>query len=151
MSRALRVLAILVVAAVALEGRALASTYPLGHILPEDAAKKLAKAGVNSSDELLEQGATPAGRTKLAKASGLPAKQLLEWVRMSDLLRIKGVGPVMVKLLAAADVVSVAQLKQRVAKKLYDKVMAANEKATDHQEPAEREAPRELDRAGEET
>jgi predicted flap endonuclease-1-like 5' DNA nuclease len=109
-------------------GPARASTYPLANILPKEAAEKLDKVGVKTSDDLLEKGATAAERTKLAKTTGLAAKQLFEWVRMADLLRIKGVGPVMVRLLGAAGVVSVAQLKTRNAKNLYAKVMKANEK-----------------------
>ena len=114
---------------------ALASTYPLANILPQDAAEKLAKAGANTSDELLEKGATPAGRAKLVKATGLAAAQLLEWVRMCDLVRIKGVGPVMVRLLGAVGVRSVAQLRQRKADSLYKAVMKANDKAKITQNP----------------
>lgn len=112
-----------------------ASVYPLAHILPKAEAEKLEQAGIKTSEELLEKGGSPAGRNKLAKATGIAAKQLLDWVRMADLLRIKGVGPVMVKLLGAAKVTSVAQLKQATAKKLYDKMMAANEKDKITQNP----------------
>jgi predicted flap endonuclease-1-like 5' DNA nuclease len=107
---------------------AAASTYPLANILPKDAAQKLADAGITSSDLLLEKGATPAGRQKLAKSTGLSAKQVHEWVLMCDLLRIKGVGPVMTKLLGAAKVNSIAQLRTKKAELLYKEVMKANEK-----------------------
>jgi predicted flap endonuclease-1-like 5' DNA nuclease len=114
---------------------ALASTYPLAHILPQEAAEKLAKAGINTSDELLDRGATGAGRAKVVKATGLAAPQVLEWVRMCDLLRIKGIGPVMVRLLGAVGVRSVAQLRQRSADSLYKAVMKANDKAKITQNP----------------
>ncbi len=106
-----------------------ASTYPLANILPKEAADKLAKEGISSTAELLEKGATPAGRAKLVKATGLAAKRVEEWIHLCDLVRIKGVGPVMTQLLHAAGVISVAQLRQRQAKSLYKAVMKANERA----------------------
>jgi predicted flap endonuclease-1-like 5' DNA nuclease len=112
-----------------------ASTYPLAHILPDAAAKKLAAVGAKTSDELLGKGATPAERAKLAKATAIGIKQLTEWVKMCDLLRIKGVGPVMVRLLGAAGVTSVAELRQRKGDSLYKAVIKANEKAKITQNP----------------
>jgi predicted flap endonuclease-1-like 5' DNA nuclease len=110
------------------QGSASASTYPLENILPKDPAEKLAKIGIKTSEELLEKGALPALRKKIAKDTGLDQKQITEWVHMCDLLRIKGVGPVMTKLLAAVKVTSVAELKKRKANALYEAVMKANEK-----------------------
>ena len=118
-----------------LEGPLSASTYPLAHILPKEATDKLAKEGINSTEELLEKGATPAGRNKLVKATGLAAKQVNEWIHLCDLVRIKGVGPQMTKLLHAAGVTSVAQLRQRQANSLYKAVMKANEKEKITQNP----------------
>jgi predicted flap endonuclease-1-like 5' DNA nuclease len=121
--------------ALLLGATALASTYPLAHILPKEAADKLATAGISSSDDLLDKGGKPADRAKVVKATGLAAARVLEWVRMCDLLRIKGVGPVMVRLLGAAGVTSVAQLRQRKADALYKDVMKANDRVKVTQNP----------------
>jgi predicted flap endonuclease-1-like 5' DNA nuclease len=128
-------LLVVCVAAWLLPGAAAASTYPLLHILPDAAAKKLAAENVKTSDELLDKGATPAARAKLAKATAIDVKQLTEWVRMCDLLRIKGIGPVMVKLLGATGVTSVAQLRQRKSDALYKAVIKANDKSKITQNP----------------
>jgi predicted flap endonuclease-1-like 5' DNA nuclease len=106
-----------------------ASTYPLDNVLPKEAAATLAKAEISDTDALLTKGATPAARTKLAKATGLDAKQLLAWVRMCDVVRVKGVGPTMAKLLEAAGVKSVAQLRNQKAKPLSARLEKVNEKA----------------------
>jgi hypothetical protein len=109
-------------------GQAVASTYPLENILSKDDASKLEKAGIKTSDELLEKGATPATRIKLAKDTSTDVKVLTEWVRMCDLLRVKGIGPIMVKLLGAVKVTSVAQLRIRNPKKLSEEIEKVNAK-----------------------
>src|SRR5688572_26421165 len=54
-------------------------------------AEKLAKAGVTSTDDLLEQGAKPSGRDALVASTGIDHSLILEWVNHVDLMRIKGV------------------------------------------------------------
>jgi len=105
-----------------------ASTYPLDNVLPKEAAEKLAKVEISDTDALLAKGATPGARNKLAKATGLDAKQLLIWVRMCDVVRVKGVGPTMAKLLDAAGVKSVALLRIQKAKPLLARIEKVNEK-----------------------
>jgi predicted flap endonuclease-1-like 5' DNA nuclease len=128
MPRAFQFLSVAVIALLLMEGSLQASTYPLTNILPEDAAKKLAKEGIATSEDLLQKGTTPAARDKVAKATGIAPKQITEWVRMCDLLRIKGIGPVMTRLLGATGVTSIAQLRNRQAGRLYKDIMKANEK-----------------------
>ncbi|MCC6748589.1 MAG: DUF4332 domain-containing protein [Deltaproteobacteria bacterium] len=112
-----------------------ASHYPLANVLPADAAEKLAKAGLRTTSDLLDQGANPADRARLAKLTGLAEKQLKEWVQMCDLVRIQGVGPVMVRLLATVKITSVALLAKQKAAALYPRVMQANDKAKVTQNP----------------
>lgn len=119
---------VLVFAAQLGAGEALASPYPLDQILPEDVAGKLGKLGMKSSDDLVAQGATAKGRAKIVKETKIPSGKLLEWVRLCDLVRIKGVGPDVVKLLNAVKIDSVRQLKRQKAAALYKKVEKANAK-----------------------
>lgn len=114
---------------VGLTSSSMASPYPLANILPNEASEKLAKAEIKTTSDLLEKGKTAALRKKLAKAITIPEKQITEWVNMCDLLRIKGVGPVMTKLLAQVKVITLAQLQKQKAPELYKKIMEANEKA----------------------
>jgi predicted flap endonuclease-1-like 5' DNA nuclease len=81
-------------------------------------ASKLEKAGVSSTDDLLEQGAKPSGRARLASESGISGEVILGWVNHVDLMRIKGVGSEYSDLLEAAGVDSPGELARRNAANL---------------------------------
>jgi predicted flap endonuclease-1-like 5' DNA nuclease len=91
-------------------------------------AAKLVDAGVTSTDDLLASGGTARGREVLAAATGISAKQLLQWVNHVDLMRIDGVGSEYADLLEAAGVDSPSELAQRNAANLaitFAEVVAA--------------------------
>jgi len=75
--------------------------------------KKLNKIGVRTTDQLLWLGASPKGREELAADSGISEKLILEWVNLSDLMRIKGVGEEYSDLLEEAGVDTVKELRNR--------------------------------------
>jgi predicted flap endonuclease-1-like 5' DNA nuclease len=81
-------------------------------------AQKLTAAGVATTEALLEQGGSSAGRDKLSEATGISGKLLLEWVNHADLMRINGVGSEYADLLEAAGVDSCAELARRNAANL---------------------------------
>jgi len=81
-------------------------------------ADRLKAAGVDTTDELLDRGASSAGRANLAAAAGITEKQLLEWVNHADLMRLNGVGSEYADLLEADGVDSCAELAQRNAANL---------------------------------
>jgi predicted flap endonuclease-1-like 5' DNA nuclease len=81
-------------------------------------ATALAGAGVRTTDDLLAQGGSAAGRERLAGATGLTARRILEWVNHVDLMRLDGVGSEYADLLEAAGVDSCAELAQRNAANL---------------------------------
>lgn len=108
---------------------ALASHYALtevARLVPPADAAKLQKAGVETTEQLLQKAATAKDRKALAKASGLGAATLTTLAKHCDLLRIKGVGPEMVLLLEAAGVKSIADLASRDAAALVAAVESAN-------------------------
>lgn len=91
-------------------------------------ASKLGAAGVATTDDLLEQGATAAGRAKLEAATGIGGSVLLGWVNHVDLMRVKGVGSEYSDLLEAAGVDSPSELANRNAANLattFQEVVAA--------------------------
>ena len=91
-------------------------------------AEKLTAAGISTTDDLLEQGATGNGREKLAEATGITGKLILEWVNHADLMRLKGVGSEYADLLEAAGVDSCPELARRNAANLaitFQEVVAA--------------------------
>jgi predicted flap endonuclease-1-like 5' DNA nuclease/uncharacterized membrane protein len=90
-------------------------------------AQELKKAGIESTQELLEAGATPKGRADIAEASGISGKLILEWVNQIDLYRIQGVGSEYADLLEAAGVDTVPELAQRNPANLQKKLSEVNE------------------------
>src|SRR5262245_29567319 len=89
-------------------------------------AKKLAALGVRTTSALLDRGGTKAGRSGLAKSSGIQEKTILRWVNHSDLFRIRGVASQYAELLEASGVDSVAELAKRQAKHLTSKAGEVN-------------------------
>lgn len=89
-------------------------------------AAKLVKAGVTTTEELLQQAAKPKDRKALAKASGLSAGTVMDLARRCDLLRIKGIGPEMVLLLEASGVKTAADLSKKEAAALAAAADQAN-------------------------
>ena len=80
--------------------------------------EKLRTAGVTTTDDLLNRGASAAGRDRLSEETGISERLLLEWVNHADLMRIDGVGSEYADLLEAAGVDSCAELARRNAANL---------------------------------
>jgi len=124
------VYALLAVCALATAARA--SNYALEEIpqaIPAGDAAKLKSQGIGTTFQLLEKAGDAKARKELAKAAKVPEKSLENWVQMADVMRVKGVGPDVTRLLAACGVHTVAQLKTQDATKLNDEIMKANSKS----------------------
>ena len=70
-------------------------------------ANTLRAAGVSTTDALLQQAASPAGRKEIAKKSGISGKLILEWVNHVDLFRITGISEAQRESLKALGAVEV--------------------------------------------
>jgi predicted flap endonuclease-1-like 5' DNA nuclease len=90
-------------------------------------SQKLKEAGIATTEALLEQGATRAGREKIAEATGISGSLILRWVNHVDLFRIKGVQAQYSELLEAVGVDSVPELAQRDPTQLHPKLVEVNE------------------------
>ncbi len=90
-------------------------------------AEKLKKAGIRTTEALLEEGCLPAGRQQIAQATGISHELILRWVNMADLYRIKGIGSQYSELLEAAGVDTVVELSKRVAEHLNSKMIEVNQ------------------------
>jgi predicted flap endonuclease-1-like 5' DNA nuclease len=111
-------------------GVAHASHYAVADVprlIPAGDVDKLHKAGVETTEQLLDKAAKAKDRKTLAKGSGLTPAVLLDLARHCDLLRIKGVGSEMVLLLEAAGVKGTADLAKREAAALMGAVTTANQ------------------------
>ncbi len=89
-------------------------------------ATKLATVGIETTDDLLVRCGSAEGREKVAKQTGLAAKQILKWANMADLMRISGVGGEYAELLEAAGVDTVKELRTRNAENLAAKMVEIN-------------------------
>ena len=92
-------------------------------------AEKLAAAGVNTVESLLEQAGAKAGRVSLAAATGIDESSILTWVNHADLYRISGIGSEFSQLLEATGVDTVPELATRNAENLYAALQAKNEQS----------------------
>ena len=91
-------------------------------------ATKLRKARVRTTEALLKLGATKRGRKQLAEKTGLPERQILEWVNRADLMRIKGGGEEYSDLLEASGVDTIKELRRRNAANLLTAMIEINRK-----------------------
>jgi predicted flap endonuclease-1-like 5' DNA nuclease len=89
--------------------------------------KKLKNKGINTTDDLLEAGATKKGRKELAEKTGIAERSILEWVNKADLFRIQGIGEEYSDLLEAAGVDTVVELSRRNPENLHTTLMGINE------------------------
>ena len=89
-------------------------------------AEALGKAGVATVDDLLEVGCTKSGRATISEKSGCSESQVLGWVNMADLFRIKGVASEYAELLECAGVDTVKELAQRNSENLTAKMEEVN-------------------------
>jgi predicted flap endonuclease-1-like 5' DNA nuclease len=87
-------------------------------------ASALKSAGLNNSDKLLAAIAQPLERAHLAERLGIAERSLLELANRADLARIKGIGQVYSDLLEFVGVDTVAELAQRNADNLYEKILS---------------------------
>ena len=88
---------------------------------------KLEQAGIVTVESLLESGTTRTGRANIAKETGIPESQILTFVNMADLMRVKGVGAEFAELLQAAGVDTIKELRTRNAENLQAKLVEVQE------------------------
>jgi predicted flap endonuclease-1-like 5' DNA nuclease len=127
----MRFAALIALSLMLLAGRAAqASHYAIAEVprlITSTEAQKLDKAGIKTTEELLDKAAKTKDRKALAKSSGLAAPALLALARRCDLLRIKGIGSEMVLLLEASGVKTTAELAKKDVAALSAAVATANQ------------------------
>lgn len=99
-------------------GEASGSQYPLDQIrtlIPRREGLRLRAAGIRTTLDLLTYGRTLAARRVLAERTLLPQDQIDAWVALADLMRIRGIGPDVARLLTAVGVRTIADLQRAEA------------------------------------
>ncbi|MBM4388222.1 MAG: DUF4332 domain-containing protein, partial [Deltaproteobacteria bacterium] len=122
--------AIVIAAFLAMPLSAAASAYDLeflDFIEAKDVAS-LRKEKIITSDELYNAMKAKDKGKKLSKKTGIPMQKLSEWAKFCDLLRIKGVGPKLAKLLGIVGVQTTKDLASQNPQELLKKISEANEK-----------------------
>lgn len=96
--------------------------------LDERAAEQLAVAGIRTTEQLLEAGATSASRLNLADRTQVDVSQIDQWIHQADLSRVKGVSPELAFLLCEIGVLTVPKLAYRRASELYEELVGGNQR-----------------------
>ena len=109
-------------------GSAVASHYPLEAVpFIADSDKKLLKQQkILDTKQLLEGLLTSKVRKKMARKTGIDKDVLEGYVHLCDLLRIRGVGPKMAKLIVLAGVTGIKELRKQKAAELLSSMKEAN-------------------------
>jgi nucleotidyltransferase/DNA polymerase involved in DNA repair len=87
--------------------------------------EKLATRGIKNSKQLFESALSGEQRAELVKQVAIDAEELLELVKLSDLSRVYGVGPVFARLLCDAGVDSVEAIARADSTQLFDTLAQA--------------------------
>ncbi len=105
-------------------------TYPISDLngVDRNTVEALKAAGIRTTVKLLEKAKSASARKTLAAKTGVDAKTILELVTLADRMRVPGVGDDYAKLLQAAGVKTVKELKYRNPAKLANTMAAANTK-----------------------
>jgi predicted flap endonuclease-1-like 5' DNA nuclease len=105
-------------------------TYAISEIvgIGPDGADRLRSVGIRTASKLLEAAKSPKERKLLAEKTGIDGKRILSWANLVDRMRIKGVGEDYARLLQAAGVDTVKELKYRNPAKLARAMAEANAK-----------------------
>jgi predicted flap endonuclease-1-like 5' DNA nuclease len=89
-------------------------------------ASRLEQAGILTKELLLEKGASPQSRKRLAELTGIDGSMILRWINQADLARVKGIKREYADLLEAAGVDSVPELAQRRSDNLHQTLVEIN-------------------------
>lgn len=108
-----------------------ASSYFLDqipHVVPRVESRRLVRVGVRTTDDLAYRGATPQGREELARLTGIARARLAVLSALSDLMRLRGVGPDAARALSAAGCRTVADLQRADPQLLADEIKRINDR-----------------------
>lgn len=92
------------------------------------AAGKLKKEGIRTVEKLIEMASPARSRKRLATATGIAERQLLEWVNIAHYLQIKGMGAAKAKLIRSTGVTTVRDLSYRNPARLAQAMREANDR-----------------------
>jgi hypothetical protein len=83
----------------------------------------LASAGIKNSQKMYERGRTRSDRADLVRETGLSENVIIDMVKMSDLSRIMGVGPVFTRTFLNSEIDTVEKVSTSNPHILYDRMV----------------------------
>jgi nucleotidyltransferase/DNA polymerase involved in DNA repair len=92
-----------------------------------ETVEKLAAIGIKNTKHLFEQARSRPERAELARLADVPGDDLLELVKLSNLARIGGVGPVFARLLYEMGVDTIEAFRQYPPEELLERLHAIND------------------------
>lgn len=112
-------------------GSYLAKPLPLAKIpgVNADYVAALAAVGIKHTKHMFERARTKSSRAELLELVAVPEAALLEFIQMSDLARINGVGPVFIRIFFEAGVHNLVELLEwaESPEALFDRLIAVNQ------------------------
>lgn len=93
----------------------------------QDLIKKLEDAGIKNTLHLFKRVKTPPDREDLADELSLGVEELLELTRLTDLSRVKWVGPVFARMFLDSGMDTVEKLSKAKATPFYEKLVKINQ------------------------
>jgi predicted flap endonuclease-1-like 5' DNA nuclease len=88
---------------------------------------RLAAVGIKTTQHLFARAKTKHDRAALSKLADVPPAKLVELVKLSDLARINGVGPVFARLFYEAGADTLDKLMSRSPDELFETLQAINQ------------------------
>jgi predicted flap endonuclease-1-like 5' DNA nuclease len=88
--------------------------------------EKLAAVGIKHSKHLFERGQTKKEREELAAATGVSMQSLLELVKLSDLARVRGIGPAFTRLFYETGADTIEKLSRWDPESLFQRAHEVN-------------------------
>jgi hypothetical protein len=92
-----------------------------------DAVQKLAQMGIKNTKQLFEQVITPETRAELAAQTQIAESDILELTRLSDMARLKWVGPKFARLLIESEYDTAAKVINANYAELHEALIRTNE------------------------
>jgi hypothetical protein len=89
--------------------------------------KKLKAEGIKNTLNLFELIKTPSDRDNLANKLGIPLDEILELTKLTDLVRIKWVGPVFARIFLDSGTDTAQKISEANAEPLYKKLVKINQ------------------------
>ena len=94
--------------------------------IDSQSVERLHDAGIRTLEQLLEIGATSAGRMHLADQTRLDNAIIKNWVHEADLMRVNGMSPELAHLLLGAGVSTTPKLAYRTTDSLHAELIERN-------------------------